>query len=289
MRAALVLEAGAEDDVLAAQVAFHLAAGLDELIVAIPRKSHGGLSVLQPYVELGVAAVVSGDADVSRARSRMMKVAVERHVNWVAHARAGEFWWPRYGSFARVLALVPDRFDAVQAAVRRVIGPSGDRHFSEHLVSRETGPRSASLTTLRRLPAGRLAIPGYEREVGPVLRGWYPFEVLCLTADGGTLSHREAGETVQDTRVRDALRTIAGVSVLESETRFAPDRVLGEPRLSFPRPDLAADVEIVVELQGAICTDPPVSLEVRAQSLGRRTRALEEGLFGPVRRFRPGD
>lgn len=278
MRLQLVLDARAGSVMAAAQVAFHLAAGVDEVVVRVSGSGDDTYSALRPFVERGAVTLVADDAAQSAS-------------DWRLSARPGEFWWPHGGSFRDVLSLVPQRFCVVQAGVRQFVSrPEDGRHFAERELARPATPSSstwfepppATISTIERVR--RLGV--FERR--PVVRGWYPIDVLRLgggpVLEGGDEDLARAaahGAVVIDTRVRDALRTLAGAASLAAgETAY---RSWSTP-LSFPLREVADEAAIVCELQAAIEAEPPARVEDRLVDLDRRVRSLEQGLVGALRR-----
>ena len=255
------LESSGDDSMVAAQVAFHLAAGADRVVVAAAGDGVAERRLLGPFTEMGAVSVVP----------RRESAIVDR-AEWRIEAAPGEFWWPSYGPLRDTLALVPPRFRAVQVAVRTFSAlPADDAHFAERNVSRVA---RASLRELLGLePTGR-ALP-------TVLRGWFPFEVLCVPGDTTVAQQpAEPGWTLVDTRLRDALRALAGVARLETRTFFDPSRVL--EGLTFTTPSVTEETRLVVDLQKAIAADGPTSLERRTAHLDERVRRLETGLTGAL-------
>ena len=54
--------------------------------------------------------------------TRMSRLAATEHgADWVIPSDADEFWWPRGGSLAEILAAVPARFGAVRGLVRNFV------------------------------------------------------------------------------------------------------------------------------------------------------------------------
>ena len=187
----------------------------------------------------------------------------EHGADWVIEGEPTEFWWPRGGSLKEVLASIPPRYASVQAVTRPFVpvfpveGP-----FAERMVYRLSTP--AALGEPWR-PSRRLV-----RRVGasgPPLRGWYPIEVLHFpvhlappfTAE--QLERAVADGVVRvDTRLRDALRTLAGG---------------GTP--AFPPPELSDDMELALDV--ALLGDADViRTHARLDALEVRLAAVESTL-----------
>ncbi len=148
MKLVMTLVPGGDADLVEAQVSFHLAAGVDEVVPAD-----------------------SGFDD-----------ATELGADWVFSCGAGELWWPRGGTLKEVLAVVPRRFGVVRAMVRRFVPrPLGDPFFAERLTERLAAPEPHVKTLYR--PGADLPLRGwYPVEVFRFPVGTSEQEVI-----GGTL------------------------------------------------------------------------------------------------------
>jgi hypothetical protein len=242
VKLAMILGAGGEPEIVEANLAFHLNAGVD--VVVAPE-------ALAPYEEY--VHVPPQDADPTG-------VAAELAADWVFSAAANEFWWPRGGSLKEVLASVPERYGEVRALVREFVPtPDDGSFFAERLVERTQGARASGLRSVYRT--------GQATDEPVPLRGWYPLEVLSLPAAG---SAPPAGETVSDTRLRDALRTLRR----SDGSGFALPRD-GEARLSFPRPSVVDEAAYAVEV-AALGESDLARLRQRLEELEGRLAALEQ-------------
>jgi hypothetical protein len=90
------------------------------------------------------------------------------------------------------------------------------------------------------------------------------------------------GSLVSDTRLRDALRTLAGVEELPADGTTFPLPSDGSPRLVAAGPDVAEDVRYAVEI-AVLSEANAVRTRRRVDDLGRRVAALECALRRPVR------
>jgi hypothetical protein len=100
-----------------------------------------------------------------------------------------------------------------------------------------------------------------------------------LVVDGEDLQRGlAAGVLVEDTRLRDALRTLAGVERLPGEAGQAPH--FGPVPLAFPRPSVVDDALFAVEA-AVVAQADEVRLRRQVDELDRRLQAVES--FTPAR------
>jgi len=109
-------------------LAFHFAAGVDEIVLA------GGQSA-DPRVH------------AIAAESELGKTAADLGADWVIDAKPGEYWWPRGESLKDVLAPIPPRYTVVQALRRELDAELKQRRSVE--ASRISEP-AAMLRPIRR-------------------------------------------------------------------------------------------------------------------------------------------
>jgi hypothetical protein len=111
MRVALTILCRNEADIIGSSIDFHLSVGVDHLIVTDNGSVDGTLEILEAYQRRGLIALLqepSHTHDQAAWVSRMAAIA-HRHYNadWVIHADADEFWWPRAASLAEAIAAAP--------------------------------------------------------------------------------------------------------------------------------------------------------------------------------------
>ena len=319
-----------EADIVDAQIAFHLNAGVDFVVATDHRSQDGTTEILERYAREGCLHLIcERDVEFKDAewRTRMARLAAtDFGADWVISSDADEFWWPRGGDLKEVLLPTPSRFGVLQAPIRHFFLRSDDESFfSERMIVRlmlnapindPGSPLRPNTHVLHRgdpqvvVGAGSHALRGASLAR---LSGWHPIEVLhfplrsleqarrrhSLPARGST--HRGAfdahergeletfikaqvldestvergldeGSLVLDTRLRDALRVLAGgeaVPVSGPDPHFAlpaPD----SPRLRFPRPSVVEDAAYAVEAA--------VLGEADSVRLQRRLDELEGGI-----------
>lgn len=115
--------------------------------------------------------------------------ATELGADWVVHADADEFWWPRGGDLADVLSAVPARFGVVRGIWRHFAPrPDDGAHFAERMIVRlRAGPWQSVDHTFhpnvkiahRGDPATTLRPGNHDAyAAGPILSSWLPLEVM---------------------------------------------------------------------------------------------------------------
>ena len=127
-------------EIVEAQLAFHLAAGVDMVLAPdVPGSD--------PLTRENEAVRVVRDA--SRGWD---EAAAELGAAWIVEAGAAEFWWPSGGSLADLVRLLPSEVDAIQAIERRFApSPNGDVPLLE-CATRRCGPMMKVPGSGRRRP-----------------------------------------------------------------------------------------------------------------------------------------
>jgi hypothetical protein len=260
MRLVEILHTAADPERASANAAFHLAAGVDLVLVSRAGLGDGVEAALEPFLRDGRARVVEGDAT---ALARL--AATEHGAEWILVADAGEFWWPRGESLQDPLAAMPARYGVVQALVREFRDPGGEGPFAERMVRRPTlhgappRPLREALRPLYRADPELVVEPEAPRSRVP-LRAWYPYEVLRFATDAAP----EQPDDMVDTRLRAALRTLdAGGEIV------------------FAVPDLVDDAAYAAECAAVGEVDLP-RLEREVGELERRVAVLEQRLWPRV-------
>jgi len=276
MKLVMTLLVRDESDVVDTQIAYHLNAGVDFVIAAIGEASQETAALLAPYERDGSLRLLTEQGDSpAESRTRMARLAAtEFGADWVVNAEPAEFWWPRGESLEDVLAPIPPRYTIVQGLRRLFVAqPGGDEVFSERMTLRRpvsTAPGATPALALR--PVHRADPNVVVNSDGSVtvgrqvpLRAWYPLEVLEFATRG-----RESGEPsdslVQDTRLRDALRSL---------------RATGG--ISFRTPDVVDDAGYAVECAAVGEVDLP-RLEQYVSELEQRVGWLEQRFWPRVLR-----
>jgi hypothetical protein len=134
-----------EADIVGANLDYHLANGVDFVLVTDHGSTDGTGEILREYERAGAARVIRDDAEghhQSRRVTRMAQIAYsELGASWLIHNDADEFWWPQLGSLRDVFASIPERYAQV-VVPRRNFRPLADcgsleEPFHQRLVYRE--------------------------------------------------------------------------------------------------------------------------------------------------------
>ena len=193
MKLVMTLLVRDEADVLDAQIAFHLNAGVDFVIATDNLSVDGSTDILESYARGGHLHLIREDSEYLRQAewiTRMGRLAaVEFGADWVLHSDADEFWWPRGESLKDVLASIPERYGIVRALLRQFVPrPDDGSFFAERMTARLSAaapindPRSLfrpNLKVIHRADPNVSVSIGAQRLIDSPfvpLRGWYPVE-----------------------------------------------------------------------------------------------------------------
>jgi hypothetical protein len=195
MRLVMTLLARDEADIVDAQIAFHLHAGVDFVIATDNRSQDGTTEILERYERTGHLLLLREDGlDMRQDEwvTRMARLAATDHgADWVINADADEFWWPRSGSLKDVLAAIPERYGLVRGCWRHFLPrPPAAALFSERMTVRLCRPAHpgdkqtifhAHQKVAHRADPQVSVEPGNHDAMGvrlAPLRSWHPLEVL---------------------------------------------------------------------------------------------------------------
>ena len=192
MRLVMTLLVRDEADVVDAQLAHHLDAGVDFVVATDNRSSDGTTEVLERYASEGRLHLIREQGDDLRQTewvTRMARLAAtDFAADWVINTDADEFWWPEGESLRDVLAAVPSQFGVVRAAWRNFVPrPDRDPFFAERMTVRYCAPSfhphplSTHSKSAHRgasdVRVGRGNHEAFGHALRPI-RGWYPIEIL---------------------------------------------------------------------------------------------------------------
>jgi Glycosyl transferase family 2 len=188
----MTLVARDEADIIDAQIAFHLKAGVDFIVAIDNGSTDGTTEILESYERAGHLRLIRDDGDLQQASwvTRLARLAAtELAADWVINSDVDGFWWPRGGSLQDVLSAVPARFGCVRAMVRHFAPrPEREQLFAERMTvrvcdpgSRSGSPYSPLFQTAHRGRPDVVVTPGNHharaRNLVP-LTGWYPIDML---------------------------------------------------------------------------------------------------------------
>ena len=192
MKLVMTLLVRDEADIVDAQVAYHLDAGVDFVVATDNRSEDATTEILERYAREGVLHLIREPGDDLRQSewvTRMARLAAtDFSADWIFNADADEFWLGRGANLKEVLGTVPARFGAVRGAWRNFVPrPDDERLFAERMTARlctpsfHPHPLSTHFKSAHRAHADvRIGRGNHEALADDLvaLRGWYPIEIL---------------------------------------------------------------------------------------------------------------
>jgi len=142
MKLVMTLVVRNEAEIIEANIDYHLAQGVDFVIVTDHGSEDGTSEILREYERMGVAKVIRDEEEghhQSKRVTRMAEIARLGHnADWVIHNDADEFWWPLVGDLRDVFSSLPPQFGQIEVQ-RRNFRPRADDEgpFYSRLVYRE--------------------------------------------------------------------------------------------------------------------------------------------------------
>jgi hypothetical protein len=141
MKLVLTVLARDEADIIDAQVAFHLSAGVDFVIATDNASRDGTTEILESYAREGCLHLIREPAEGLRQGewvTRMARLAAtEFGADWVINSDADEFWYPRGHSLKEVFESVPAQYGIVNTFWRSFVPrPDSGEVWWERLVAR---------------------------------------------------------------------------------------------------------------------------------------------------------
>jgi hypothetical protein len=195
MKLVMTLLARDEADVVDAQIAFHLHAGVDYVIATDNASSDGTTEILERYERAGVLRLIrepDGELLQDAWVTSMARLAATEHgADWVINSDADEFWWPSGGTLKDVVAAVPERYGALRGCWRHFLPrPDDGAFFAERMTVRLATPahpgdkrtifHAHQKVAHRAHPEVAIAQGNHDVEAPGLetLRAWRPIEVL---------------------------------------------------------------------------------------------------------------
>jgi hypothetical protein len=140
MRIVMTLMVRDEIDLIDLQIAFHLAAGVDFVVVTDHESVDGTTEILEEYARQGVLHRIPVSSPVKRQSewvTRMARMAaIEFGADWVINSDADEFWWPWGGDLKDRLAEIPEGCGIVYTFIRTFLPRPGEGPFAERMTAR---------------------------------------------------------------------------------------------------------------------------------------------------------
>ena len=141
MKLVMTLLVRDEQDIVRENLDFHLAQGVDEVIVTDNGSEDTTVEILREYESQGILRLLlepSDDYSQGRWVTRMARLAATEGADWVINNDADEFWWPRAGSLKSIFDRLGDEVGLVVARRQNFVPrPEDGRPFWERMTLRE--------------------------------------------------------------------------------------------------------------------------------------------------------
>ncbi|HET9101799.1 MAG TPA: glycosyltransferase family 2 protein [Solirubrobacteraceae bacterium] len=142
MKLVMTLLVRNEADIIEANLDYHLAQGVDFVIVTDHGSTDGTRDLLRRYEQAGVVSVLREEGEQhhqSRRVTRMARLALSQHgADWVIHNDADEFWWPLAGNLRDVFSAIPAGYGQIEVSRRNFLPrPDGPGPFYSRLIYRD--------------------------------------------------------------------------------------------------------------------------------------------------------
>ena len=149
MKLVMTLLVRNEADIIEANLDYHLAQGVDFVIVTDHGSTDETVALLRRYEQAGVVTVLREEGSQHHQSirvTRMARLALSRHAaDWVINNDADEFWWPLSGSLRDVFASIPSGYGQIEVQRRNFLPrPDGNGPFHSRLLYRDTRSLSPS-------------------------------------------------------------------------------------------------------------------------------------------------
>jgi glycosyltransferase involved in cell wall biosynthesis len=139
---AMALVVRDEADIIATNLDYHLAQGVDVILVVDHGSSDATTEILRDYEQTGQVYAFRDDreqhAQADRI-NRLLRIAEESHAaDWIVPCDGDEFWMPAAGSLRDVFAAVPDDYGYLRVERNNFLPvPDDGRAFHHRMVIRE--------------------------------------------------------------------------------------------------------------------------------------------------------
>jgi Glycosyl transferase family 2 len=141
MKLVMTLLVRDEQDIVRENLDFHLAHGVDQVIVTDNGSEDATVEILREYESQGVVRLLfepTDDYSQGRWVTRMARLAATEGADWVINNDADEFWWPRAGTLRSIFDQLDDEVGLVVARRENFVPrPEDGRPFWERMTLRE--------------------------------------------------------------------------------------------------------------------------------------------------------
>ncbi len=184
---AMTLVVRDEEEILTSNLDYHLAEGVDVILVIDHGSSDGTAAILERYAAGGRVRAwrEENPANLQPSRvGRLLSIARDEHqADWVIHGDADEFWMPTAGSLRDVLAAVPERYGYLVVQRHDFLPALGEEPFHQRMTVRYRRSLNLRGTTLEpkvaQRPAAADAVAhGNHSLVSPTMEPAPPIEAV---------------------------------------------------------------------------------------------------------------
>ncbi len=142
MKLVMTLLVRDEQDIIRANIDYHLRQGVDFFLATDNRSIDATTDILRQYESRGVLRYIfegSDDYNQHAWVTRMARLAnIDHGADWVINNDADEFWWPLSGTLKETFARVPPEMNIVQADRHNFVAvPESGQPFWSRMVYRE--------------------------------------------------------------------------------------------------------------------------------------------------------
>jgi hypothetical protein len=117
MKLVMTLLVKDEEDILEANLDYHLAQGIDHIIVTDNNSTDRTGEILASYQQRGLVTVINEPEKAYNQAKWVTKMArlayIEHNADWVINSDADEFWWPLSGNIKTILETIPSEYSLV--------------------------------------------------------------------------------------------------------------------------------------------------------------------------------
>lgn len=146
MQLAMTLLVRDEEDIIKANLDYHLANGIDFAIVTDNLSRDQTPGILEGYVRSGRVQLLHEDGDdYSQAQwvTRMARLAAQAGADWIINSDADEFWFSMCGDLKDTFNSVPAEIGVVEVPRHNYVCIEGDMPFWMRMVWRERESRNS--------------------------------------------------------------------------------------------------------------------------------------------------